>query len=187
MAEPAPKPMTVDEFLSWQTERPEGVRHELFAGVPVAMAPERAGHTRVKYAVHAALAAAVRQARVPCEALGDGLLLRVDETTAYEPDAMVRCGPLLPDDAIDVPDPVIVVEVLSPGSRQIDTGAKLADYFRLASVVHYLIVATDRPMVIHHARHADNAGTIDTRIVTGGGMRLDPPGLTVMLGSFYPR
>ena len=41
---PKPNKMTVDDFLAW-AETQEG-RRELYDGVPVAMAPERAIHGR---------------------------------------------------------------------------------------------------------------------------------------------
>ena len=48
------------------------------------------------------------------------MTVRIDETTAYEPDAQVYCGQKLsPAAAIEVPEPVIVAEVLSPSSRQV--------------------------------------------------------------------
>ena len=71
-----------------------------------------------------------------------------------EPDALVYCGTKLSPSAIEVPHPVVVVEVLSPSTRHIDLSAKLADYFRLASVAHYLIVDSEKPRIIHHARGA---------------------------------
>ena len=92
--------------------------------------------------------------------------VRVNDRTVYEPDALVRCGPPLPGDAIEVSDPVIVVEVVSPSSRGIDRGVKLASYFSLPSVRHYLIVDTDKRVVIHH--HRDNEGRIEVRIVHEG-------------------
>jgi Uma2 family endonuclease len=185
MAEPAPKPMTVDDYLAWSERQPERPRYELVDGQPVAMAPERVGHTRTKYAVHAALAAAIRKAGLACEALGDGVMVRVGEATAYEPDALVRCGPRLPDDTVEAPDPIVIVEVLSPSTEHIDTAAKLAGYFRLPSLVHYLIVAADRPMVIHHARPPGGSGPIETRILAQGSLALDPPGLSVPVEAFY--
>ena len=51
--------------------------------------------------------------------------MTVEVDTDYEPDAVVNCGPPIPDDAVAATNPVIVVEVLSPGTRGIDTGAKL--------------------------------------------------------------
>ena len=79
----------------------------------------------------------------------------------------------LGDDELLVPEPMVVVEVLSPTTKAHDAGAKLADYFRLPSVRHYLLLRTDRPTVIHHRRGDDAA--IATRIITAGRLGLDPP------------
>ena len=65
--------------------------------------------------------------------------------------------------------------MLSPSTQQFDVSIKLAGYFRLPSVAHYLIVDPAQPMIVHHSRGAGD--TIVTRIVTEGTMRLDPPGL----------
>ncbi len=111
------------------------------------------------------------------------MAVRIDDSTVYEPHALVRCGPLLDDNAVTVEDPVIVVEVLSPSTRARDSGAKLEDYFRLPSLRHYLIVKTETRKIIHHAR--DEAGRITTRIVGAGALDLSPPGLTIEATSFF--
>ena len=175
--------MTVDQFLAWLEEGPEGARYELVAGEVVAMAPERAAHARLKAEVWLALREGIRSAGLNCEALPDGMTIKIDEHTAYEPDAVVHCGPRLADDVLLVPEPVIVVEVLSPTTKAHDAGAKLADYFRLPSVRHYLLVRTGRPTVIHHRR--GDRGAIETRIITSGDLRLDPPGLELDLRQIY--
>ena len=120
--------MTVDEYLAWAQGRPG--RFELYAGVVYAMTPERAGHAQVKFAVQTALVAGIRRAGVPCHMLPDGMTVRIDQDTAHEPDALVYCGQALPASAVEVPNPVIVVEVLSPSTRHVDASAKLAGYFR---------------------------------------------------------
>jgi Uma2 family endonuclease len=178
-----PGRMTVDEFLAWLDEAPEGARHELVAGRPVAVAPESAAHARLKAQVWLALHEEIEWRGLPCEALPDGMTVQIDEHTAYEPDAVVHCGETMADDAVIVPAPVIVVEVLSPCTATRDTGAKLADYFRLASLRHYLIVRTDRPTVIHHRR--GDGEVIETRIVTSGALQLDPPGIALDLDRIY--
>jgi Uma2 family endonuclease len=172
---------TVDEYLAWATERPG--RFELRAGTVVAMSPESAGHAERKAAVHAALRTALRDARLPCHALPDGMTVRIDHETAYEPDAPVYCGPKLASSAVEVENPVIVVEVLSRATRSIDLSDKLADYFRLASIAHYLIVDPDRRRVIHHARGQE--GVIVTRVVGDGAIALDPPGLSILMADIY--
>jgi Uma2 family endonuclease len=183
MRAPARERMTTDEFLAWAMEQPEGERYELVAGEVVAMAPERLAHTEVKALVWLALRTAIGEAGVGCQALPDGASVEIDEHTTYEPDALVRCGERLPGDTVKLSDPVIVVEVVSPSSRARDVGAKLEDYFRLASVRHYLIVRTDSRSVIHHRR--DEAGEIATRILRGGPLELDPPRLMVEVEAFF--
>jgi Uma2 family endonuclease len=184
MPAPVRKPMTSDEFIAWAMEQPDGERYELAAGEVIAMSPERLSHAQVKALVWLALRTALAQTSLRCEVLPDGVSVEVDEHTTYDPDALVRCGEPLPGETIKLNDPVIVVEVLSPSTRARDTGAKLEDYFRLPSVRHYLIVKTESRSVIHHGR--DGAGEIRTRILRGGSLELDPPGITVTVESFFP-
>ena len=174
--------LTVDEYLAWAEQQPG--RFELLDGAVVAMSPEGAGHAEKKAAVHAALLAAIRSRGLACYALPDGMTVRIDDTTAYEPDALVYCGKKLLPSAVEVQNPVVVVEVLSPSTRHIDLSAKLADYFRLPSIAHYLIVDPEKPRIVHHARAIDD--TILTRIVNDGTVRLDPPGLELAMPDIYP-
>lgn len=173
--------LTVDEYLAWAEEHPG--RYELLDGSVVAMSPEGVGHAEKKAAVHAALLAGIKARKLAYYALPDGMTIRIDERTAYEPDAVVYCGDKLRSTAIEVPNPVIVVEVLSPSTRRVDLSSKLADYFRLPSLAHYLIVDPDRPRIIHHTRTEGDA--ILTRIVSEGTITLDPPGITIALTDIY--
>lgn len=179
--------MTVEGYLAWLDAQPGQKRYELVAGEPVAMAPERAGNARLKARLWQALAAAIAARGLPCEAFPDGMAVQIDADTVYEPDALVRCGPRLPDEAVLVHDPVIVVEVLSRSTAGRDAGAKLDDHFRLLGLVHYLLVKTERPCVIHHRRgDGDGDGdAITTRIVTAGTIDLDPPGIALDVDRLY--
>ncbi len=179
MSATAPARMNADEFIAWAMEQPEGEHYELVAGEVVAMGPERVAHGRTKFRVARRLAEAIEVAGLDCEVFGDGMIVEVDADTLYEPDAMVRCGPPLDDNATRVFDPIILVEVVSPSSQKRDSGGKLEDYFRLPSARHYLIVKTENRAVIHHER--DAAGTINTRIIRGGPIVHDPPGIELTI------
>lgn len=175
--------MSREDYRRWAEAQPRD-RFERVAGEVVAMAPERVAHNRVKARVWRALDGAIRTAGLPCEALTDGITVKVGDDHDYEPDAVVNCGDPLPDDAVAAPNPVTVVEVLSPSTRSTDTGARLADYFRLSSVQHHLILRPDRPQVIHHRRR--DGGGIETRAAVDGVIRLHPPGVEVAVAEFYP-
>lgn len=164
--------MTVDDYLAWSESQSERWRTELINGQVVAMAPERVAHNRIKGAVYLALrGAAAAAAKLPCEVMTDGVTVRIDEHTAYEPDALIYCGERLPGKTMIVPNPMIIVEVLSPTTAHSDTSAKLIGYFKLPSVAHYLIIDPDARTVTHYARG------VAPNLLSGGGLRLDPPGL----------
>lgn len=171
-----------DEYRRWAEQQPRG-RFERVDGEVIAMAPQRVIHARVKARVWLALDRAIRAAGLPCEALPDGITVEVGDNTDYEPDTVVNCGERLEDDAIAAPNPVVIVEVLSPSTQSVDTGAKLLDYFRVPSIRHYLIVHTKRRAVIHHRRRDD--GGIETALAAGGQLALDPPGISVAVEDFY--
>ena len=181
MSDPAAQWMDVDGFLAW-SEGQEG-RFELHDGAAVAMAPERSSHLLAKGAVFVALLEAIRRAGLPCTAYPDGATVRTGKRSAFEPDALVRCGPRLPPEQVEILDPVILVEVLSPSTLRADFGVKLEAYFTLPSVAHYLIVDAERRKVIHHARGAGDA--LQTRILGEGRLQLDPPGLEVPVESLF--
>jgi Uma2 family endonuclease len=179
------------EFRAWAEARPRG-RFERVDGEVVAMTPERWAHAKLKARIWRALDREITQAGLPCEAAPDGMTVEIDDGTDYEPDALVNCGPPMPDNAIAAPNPVVIVEVLSPTpaskntGASVDTGAKLADYFRLASVQHYLLVRTSRRAsrreIIHHRRTEDG---ILTRIVHEGSILLEPLGIRLVLDEIY--
>ena len=79
---------------------------------------------------------------------------------------------------------VVVVEVLSPSTHSVDPSRKLVAYFRGPSVKHYLIFWPDQPQVIHHRRRDEDEG-IDTRVLTAGEIRLDPPGVSIAIEEVY--
>ena len=99
------------------------------------MSPERAGHARKAKAQRLDVALRERhsdQRVLPCRSLTRTAWPYAIDTrnTVYEPDACVRCWRTASTDAaIEINDPVIVVEVVSPSSQSVDVGAKLDDYF----------------------------------------------------------
>jgi Uma2 family endonuclease len=174
--------LTVSDYLAWGEAQNERPRTELINGQIVAMPAERVLHNRIKGSVYLTLVEAVEAAGLPCEVFTDGLTVPIDDHTAYEPDALVRCGPPLPVNDLTVIDPVIIIEVISPTTAHTDTSAKLIGYFKLASVRHYLVIDPDGRTVTHHRREHPPA------VLTAGALRLDPPGLELAVEDLlHPR
>jgi Uma2 family endonuclease len=182
MIELPKRKMTADEFLAWAEELlPEAGKFELWDGeVVVRHGPgfeeECSEHWDAKGAMYLALHDAIKRARLPCFAAVDGPMVRLSPYRMARPDVLVYCGPRVLRGAREVPNPIVLVEVLSPSTKKRDHGVKLKGYFTLTSLHHYLIIDPDRQLLIHHQR-----GVVEAGIVTGPRLRLDPPGLDVDL------
>jgi len=171
--------MKVDEFLAWSARQPDD-RYELVDGEIVAMTRDTVRHNRTKAAAWRTFDDAVRAAGLRCLVLVDGVGVAIDDKTLRIPDVLVQCGAEPDPDALIIESPLIVVEVVSPSSERDDTGAKIIDYFSVASVRHYLIIFSEKRVVIHHQRDEDE---IATRIAHDGDIALDPPGITVAVAA----
>ena len=175
-------PMTFEQFLRWTRERGGDERHELVGGRIMTMAAERNRHVLVKTDVASAMRRAVRAGGAGCTVFGDGATVRIDGLTGYVPDVTVQCGGPIDLDSTVVNDPLILVEVLSPSTRSVDSSDKLIGYFSLPSVVHYLVIDPVRRAVIHHERRGD---AVATRLVHEGPLTLDPPGIELDVADFF--
>jgi Uma2 family endonuclease len=173
--------MTRSEYQAWSAHQPAG-RFERIDGVVVAMAPERVEHNDRKMLAWLALRRAVRDARLPRHVNGDGMTVEIGDSD-YEPDAILYCGERLPPGSTTVPNPLVIVEVLSPSTSTTDLAWKLREYFLLPPLRHYLVVWADRQQIVHHRR--DDAGALTTAVLTSGEVRLDPPGITISVEEIY--
>ena len=143
--------------------------------------PERGAHLRMKLAAVLALKRAVAAAGVDCQALPNGATVEVGESD-FEPDAAVNCGERMDDDAVVLPNPVVVVEVLSPGTSTYNFTRKLAGYLTVPSIQHYLIVHPVKRQVVHYRRTGE---AFETTIRGSGPIALDPPGITITVEELY--
>lgn len=189
--QPASQRMTVAAFLEWVARRPEGERWELIEGEPVptrgptpahAMAAETVMHARIKRRLDHVLSEGLAKQDLECEVFVSGPKVQIDANTAFEPDVVVTCAKV--PDGLLVPEPLIVVEVLSASTRDRDLTIKLAGYAALPSVAHYLLVETQRRLIVHHHR-ATGEQEFRTSIVRIGIRRLDPPGLDLDVDAIY--
>ena len=114
----------------------------------------------------------------------DGPTVRIGKRKAFVPDALVAPLPEPAPDSLEITDPIIVVEVLSPSTAQIDATKKLSGYFEVPSMQHYLIVDPEGRAITHHRRSAGDV--LETRIVSEGTLRLDPPGIDLDIGAVFP-
>lgn len=182
-AEKLPR-MNVEEFIAWADGRPG--RYELCDGEVVTMQAERQLHNRTKLSVAIAFRRALAGRRTGCRTFTDGITVRVDHETAFEPDAVIDCGARA-DTSIFADRPVVIAEVASPSTSRIDETRKFIGYFSVASVQHYLIIDARKRLVIHHRRDGE---TIVSRILNANQegdatLTFDPPNISVAIAELF--
>lgn len=174
---------TSAEFIDWSLGQPK--KYELEQGRVVEMAAEQAKHALTKHAAANALQAGVRRAGLDCTVFPDGMTVVVDDAHVRLPDAAVQCGAIDPE-AVVLDRPVVLVEVASPSSAYRDETQKLIEYFQIASVQHYLLIAPDQSLIVHF-RRGEGAGKVETRFISDGTIDLTPPGFTVSVADLLGR
>jgi Uma2 family endonuclease len=140
MAEPAIRRMTLEEFLHW--EDGTDTRYELIDGFPMAMAPPARAHGMLCARLAGAIDAALRSRR-PCSAQTEAGIARPDRSdTCYVADVAVTCRPYRRGEQL-VEDPILVVEVLSPGTERYDRRTKVPAYREIESVNEILLIDSE--------------------------------------------
>jgi Uma2 family endonuclease len=175
--------MTCEQFLEWTDARVAALPYdepkwELFDGVPEMQEHETWRHAATKLDLTLALRDAIRKAGLPLEVGIDGLGVRVGPKESYQPEAVVFPKDLIQPTDRYAPEPIIVVEVLSPSTRNKDLRVKLAGYARVPSILHYLVVDPETQELLHHRRQGDSL-VAAAMPQASGTLTLDPPGLVV--------
>ena len=146
---------TLAEFLAW--ERQQELAHE-FDGVSVRpMNGGTVSHYWIATKLLMLLHAAVDQSRF--RVVPSGVKVILGDHVRY-PDLIVAAR--FDDTRVDVvPEPIVVVEVLSPSSTTIDAVTKNLEYRNTASIQQYLILAQDAVAATMWSRDGENwVGTL---------------------------
>ena len=181
MAEPAIKPMTLDEFLNWNDGT--DTHYELIGGFPLAMAPPAAAHRMLAMRLGSRIDSALEKRR-PCNAQADAGVIRPERVNTYfEADIAATCEPHeFGQQALK--EPFLIVEILSPSTERHDRRVKLPAYRQIEAVQEILLVASDERYAELHRRAGEQWLT---EIIRGsdGALRLTSVGIEIPMAELY--
>jgi Uma2 family endonuclease len=171
------KAMSLAEFLAWE-ERQE-LRYEFDGFRPVGMTGGTIEHEAIGNRLRAIVLN--RLEGKPCRLWGPTTKIEVAGRIRY-PDAFVSCTP--PGRGVTiVPEPVVVFEIVSPGSSRIDRIDKLAEYQATPSIRRYVILEQDSIAAIVFSRIGSEW---TARPLTEGDiLRLPEIGIEIALAHIY--
>ncbi|MGE0084421.1 MAG: Uma2 family endonuclease [Desulfococcaceae bacterium] len=137
---------TKEEYLEMEAQALE--KSEYYSGEIFAMAGGSRNHSIICINLAWALREAVN--RKECTAFDSSMKVDIKEPDAYVyPDLSVVCGDIeFPENSTDIIcNPVLVMEVLSPGTESFDRGKKFCYYRSIPSLREYVLISQSEPLI----------------------------------------
>lgn len=142
--------ITLEEFFNWDDGT--DTHYELIRGKIIAMTPPLGLHNLTIMEIGRAFNNRIPS---PCKAYpNSGVVIDQADNTYYEPDLVVSCEKLTWEDR-NIPNPIVIVEVLSHSTQDFDRIQKLMDYQSLSTVQDILIVLAQEKKIQHWRRQED--------------------------------
>lgn len=156
--------VSIDDYLDG--ELVSEIRHEYVDGFVYAMTGGTTNHSRLASRALVLLGRSLDGGK--CEPLASDLKIRIrrnSRTHFYYPDVTVLCD--LPANGTDlfVDNPVVVIEVLSEGTRRTDMNEKCDNYPSIPSLQTYVMLEQDQVKATVYQR--GSSGEFDAMVYQG--------------------
>lgn len=148
---PPEQQMTIDEFLAFCAERPDGERWELIEGVAIM----NASPVQIHQMVAINIASVLRAKKIELGAswtplLGVGTRVPVSPNSLPQPDVYVQAGEIL--DSPTTSDALVIFEVLSRSNTKADQEWRRRVYASIPNCQHYVTLSVKRSDVVRYDR-----------------------------------
>lgn len=186
MAQLAKRFYTPAEYLA--LEETADYKSEYYLGEIFAMAGGSLNHSLIKGNLETALHQAL--AKKPCQVHSSDLRLNVKRRGYYTyPDVMVICGKVeFSEGRTDtLTNPILIVEVLSPSTREYDRVKKFALYKALDSLQAYVLVDSEQVHATYLQRVEGGRWTIEMYDDPEAVLRLESVGCEIPLRRIYDK
>lgn len=144
---------TYEDYLA--LEAASSIKHEYHNGLIVAMAGGTPEHGLIMMNAGAELRNALRDNNAPCRVFSSDVRIRCEaHNRSYYPDVSVVCGEMerSESDPQALVNPVIIVEVLSDSTADLDRGEKFFYYRQIPSFQEYILISQHQIQVDHRFR-----------------------------------
>ena len=179
------EPVTVEAFDAFIDGQDDARLYELVGGVIVMMSNPTEIHEEIVGNIAAPLKAAMTERN--CRTFIGGMRVQSSEKVGgidkTKPDIVVRCGSAATTRTF-VSDPVVVVEVLSPSTIDVDRGPKLDFYKSLPSMAHIVLVYQDQ-MRVEHYRRTDEGFQMQALKAPADNLALETVSFSLTLEGIY--
>jgi Uma2 family endonuclease len=137
---------TIEEYL--QMERSSEQKHEYYNGEIFAMSGASPKHNVIFRNLYGKLA--YRLEGKPCQPYGSDLRIHIPENTLFTyPDISVICRDIVTEekDEDTIIEPSVLIEILSPSTKNYDRGTKFKLYRDIQSLKEYVLIDSEAASV----------------------------------------
>ncbi len=142
------KHYSIQEYLEMENEALE--KHEYYEGEIFAMSGAGARHNIISVNLIVSLGNSLKGR--PCQPFGSDMRIHIPENSLFTyPDISVICGEILTskEDNNTATNPTVIIEILSPSTRNYDRGVKFMLYRSIPTLKDYLLIEAE----LIHAEH----------------------------------
>lgn len=153
-----PEILYISEKDYLEAERLAFEKHEYYKGEIFAMSGASIPHNKIFSNSFADIGTKLKGKK--CQPFGSDLRIHIPKNTLYTyPDISIICGEIeTTDDKFDtITNPSVIIEILSPSTRNYDKGEKFTLYREIDSLQEYILIDSERIMVEKFIRNADNS------------------------------
>jgi Uma2 family endonuclease len=176
--------VTIREYLEWENDSDQ--KHEYYHGEVFAMSGPKVVHNIISMNLSGILHRQLRGK--PCKPFNSDQRIHIPRNTLFTyPDISIVCGEIvtLDDDKWNIVNPSVLIEVLSPSTRDYDRGTKFGLYKDIPTLKEYILV--DSQSIGVEAFHVNDSGNWEPRDYNNAGesLLIESIGLSLLLADIY--
>ncbi|MGN6619319.1 MAG: Uma2 family endonuclease [Ilyomonas sp.] len=134
--------ISIEEYLEMETASPE--KHEYYKGEVFAMSGAKVPHNRISSNLIGELIMRLKEKK--CQPYGSDMRIHIPSNTLFTyPDISIICGDVitLNNDDYNVLNPTVIIEILSPSTKNYDRGEKFKLYRDIPTLKEYILVDSE--------------------------------------------
>ena len=175
---------SIAEYLQMEKASPE--KHEYYNGEIFAMAGAGTRHNIISVNILVALGNALKGK--DCRPYGSDMRIHIPENSLFTyPDISIICGDILssPEDDDTATQPTVIIEILSPSTKNYDRGVKFMLYRAITSLKEYILVDAESIHVEHFAINKERLWQLEEYDLPNQVVNLESIGVQLQLGTMY--
>ena len=167
-------------------EEHSGMKHEYYKGTIFAMAGGSQEHNRIVFNMTRSLI--LQMQGKSCDIFGSDQRVHIPSNSLYTyPDLTIVCDPPIPaeEDKMSLTNPSVIIEVLSPTTKDYDRTTKFTLYQDIPTFQEYILIDSRSVLVEHHYKNADGQWICQTSDQFTDSLAIKTVDVSVLLGDIY--